>query len=317
MIARLFRTGEPEQRFEKVTELPTNPGEHELLWIDVERGDPSLDDLLSARDLGAVAERLQGGTSRPDVVRVDDLVHVTVLGLTRASEDEESGPSRVDVVARGNVVLTLRDEAVAGLGDLPELVVGRSELGALDAATFTALLIEGLVGAFFAATDAIEHAIDELDERALHPDRKAATVRELATIRRRIARLRRTLVPNRWVVAALARPELGLTPGGSDPWPALLDRLERAIDSVENTRELLVGSFDLAMTQTAQRTNDVVRVLTVVSVALLPASVLAGLLGMNFASPIFEGSGNFVVAIAFIVAVSAVIVVVARWRHWL
>jgi Mg2+ and Co2+ transporter CorA len=71
------------------------------------------------------------------------------------------------------------------------------------------------------------------------------------------------------------------------------------------------------MTRTAQRTNDIVRVLTVVSVTLLPAGVLAGVFGMNFRSPIFEASDLLLPAIGFIVAVSAAILVVARWRGWL
>jgi magnesium transporter len=71
------------------------------------------------------------------------------------------------------------------------------------------------------------------------------------------------------------------------------------------------------MTRTAQRTNDIVRILTVVSVTLLPASVLAGIFGMNFTSPIFDVQGMFVVAVAFVVLVCIAILALARWRHWL
>jgi Mg2+ and Co2+ transporter CorA len=214
-------------------------------------------------------------------------------------------------------VLTIRDEEVAGLRDLVELVEGRSELGALDSATFVAILMDGLLGAYFAATEDIEREIDDLDDRALRATPDRTYVRELTILRRRIARLRRTLVPHRSVVAALARPELGITPGGPDPWPGLLDRFERAIDAVENARQLLLGSFDLVMTRTAQRTNDIVRVLTVVSVTLLPASVLAAIFGMNFSSPIFEDDGLFLIAVVGIAGVSAIIVLVAQRRGWI
>ena len=316
MIARLFRSGEHEQRIEDPKDFPREPGKSELLWVDVERGDESIDAGLAALGFESAAERLQDDMA-PGVVRSDDVVHVVVLGLSMEGEGAQASPSRVDLLARGNAVLTVRDEEVSGLGDLLELVEGRSELGGLDAATFIAILIDGLIGAFFSATDAIEHDIDQLDDRALRAAPERSFVRELTVLRRRVALLRRTLVPNRAAVAALARPELGLTPGGPDPWPALLERLERAIDSVENARELLIGSFDLDMSRTAQRTNDVVRLLTVVSVTLLPASVLAGIFGMNFQSPLFEGSGTFVLAVAFIAAVSAMILLVARWRRWL
>ena len=316
MIARLFRSGEHEQRIEDPKAFPREPGKSELLWVDVERGDESIDAGLKALGFESAAERLQDDIA-PGVVRADDVVHVVVLGLSMEGEGAQASPSRVDLLARGNAVLTVRDEEVSGLGDLLELVEGRSELGGLDAATFIALLIDGLIGAFFSETDSIEHDIDQLDDRALRAAPERSFIRELTVLRRRVAILRRTLVPNRAAVAALARPELALTPGGPDPWPALLERLERAIDSVENARELLIGSFDLDMSRTAQRTNDVVRLLTVVSVTLLPASVLAGIFGMNFQSPLFERSGTFVLAVAFIATVSAVILLVARWRRWL
>jgi Mg2+ and Co2+ transporter CorA len=316
MITRLFRVGAHEERIESLHDLPRKVGEHELLWVDVERDDPT-DEALAALGFERAEERIGATFDRPDLMRTDDLVHLVVFGLTQGDDGAEIEHARVDLLAHGNTVVTIRDEEVAGLGDFVELVEGRSELGALDAATFVAILIDGLLGAYFAATEAIERDIDELDDRALRSTPDQSFARELTSLRRRIARLRRALVPHRGVVAALARPELGITPGGPDPWPGLLDRLERAIDAVENARQLLLGSFDLVMTRTAQRTNDIVRVLTVVSVTLLPASVIAGIFGMNFSSPIFEGNGLFLVAITGIAAVSAVILLIAHWRGWL
>ena len=316
MITRLFRAGAHEEKIERLRDLPREVGEHELLWVDIERDDPT-DEALAALGFEGATERIGATFDRPDLMRMDDLVHLVVYGLTQGDDGPEIKQARVDLLAHGNTVMTIRDEEVAGLKDLVELVEGRSELGALDAATFVAILIDGLLGAYFAATEAIERDIDELDDRALRSTPDQSFVRELTSLRRRVARLRRALVPHRGVVAALARPELGITPGGPDPWPGLLDRLERAIDAVENARQLLLGSFDLVMTRTAQRTNDIVRVLTVVSVTLLPAGVIAGVFGMNFSSPIFEGDGLFLVAAAGIAAVSALILLLAHWRRWL
>jgi Mg2+ and Co2+ transporter CorA len=317
VIARHFRTGQAETTIEDVADLPAEPGTHELLWVDFGEGEQPETAVLDQLGFGQTAEHLGEEDVRPRVLWVDDVALVTVLGLTRVDDDAVPDRRRVDLLARGNVVLTIRQADIAGLSDLVELVQGRSELGSLDAATFVALLMDGLLGAFFDATEDIERDLDELDDRALRasPDRDFTA--ELIAIRRRIAFLRRTLVPHRGVVAALARPELGINPAGVDPWPGVLERLERAIDAVENARDLLLGSFDLAMTRAAQRTNDIVRILTVVSVTLLPASVLAGIFGMNFTSPIFDVQGMFIVAVAFVVLVCIAILALARWRHWL
>lgn len=117
----------------------------------------------------------------------------------------------------------------------------------------------------------------------------------------------------------LARPEFEViaTSDSAAHFRAIADRLERAIDGVENARDLLIGSFDLYMTQTAQRTNDVMRILTIVNVVLLPAVVLAGIMGMNFKVGFFENANLFWVVLAVMVAIAAASLAVARWRRWL
>jgi Mg2+ and Co2+ transporter CorA len=267
--------------------------------------------------MSAAGDRLADTEGESDVARLDDVVVVTVSGLAASPSGPMPRASRVDLVARGNVVVTIHEEEIAGLGQLVDLVQGRSELGSLDAATFVAILLEGLIGTFFDAVEEIERDIDHVDDRALRARSSRRIVNELIELRRRIAVLRRTLVPYRAVISALARPELGLVATGPDPWQHLVERLERAVDALENARDLLVGSFDLVMTQTAQRTNDVVRALTVVSVTLLPASVLAGIFGMNFASPIFEGDAGFIFAVVLIGLISAAILAGVRYRGWL
>ncbi len=152
----------------------------------------------------------------------------------------------------------------------------------------------------------------------LDPRSNEGVLERLLPIRRRISVLRRSLAPHRTVIATLARPDLGLrSTDDDDPWPALVERLERAIEAVEHARELLVGSFDIVMAQTGQRTNDIVRVLTVVSVTLLPAGVIAGIFGMNFHAQLFEIDGLFWPVVAAIAALCGSILVVAKVRGWL
>jgi Mg2+ and Co2+ transporter CorA len=314
-VARLFSAGKPEEQLDQLADIPARLGPRQLLWVDLDHHDDTAR-VLDQLGLAAATDQLSAGTTGPGVVQVDDLVVLTVFGLRLEDAGPVAEPARVDVLAKGNVVVTLKEHETAGLRDFVETLQGSSQLGDLTAATFAAILIDGLIGAFFIATEDIERRIDKLDDRALQAPPGDWFVRELTAQRRRIAILRRTLSPQRGVIAALSRPELGLTPVDDDRWPAVLDRLERAIDAIENARELLLGSFDLAMTRTAQRTNDIVRVLTVVSVTLLPAGVLAGIFGMNFESPIFEG-GGLLPAVALIAGISVAILLISRWRGWL
>jgi Mg2+ and Co2+ transporter CorA len=71
------------------------------------------------------------------------------------------------------------------------------------------------------------------------------------------------------------------------------------------------------MTRTAQRTNDIMRILTWASVTLLPAGVLAGVMGMNFQAGFFERPGGFWVVVAAMVVMVGATLLVARRRGWL
>jgi magnesium transporter len=91
-----------------------------------------------------------------------------------------------------------------------------------------------------------------------------------------------------------------------------------AMIAVEGARELVLGSFNVYATRTAQRTNDTMKVLTLVTVLLLPGSLIAGLLGMNVIVPLDKDNPlSFWFVIAGVGLLAAVITIIAWRRRWL
>jgi Mg2+ and Co2+ transporter CorA len=124
---------------------------------------------------------------------------------------------------------------------------------------------------------------------------------------------------HREVVAEIARPDFipARFAEGAEAIQGIVGRVDRATDAFTSARDMLIGTFDVHMTRTAQRTNDVMRVLTIASVILLPAVVIAGVMGMNFKAPIFDNPNMFYVVIGIMVALAAGTLIFARSRHWL
>ena len=95
-------------------------------------------------------------------------------------------------------------------------------------------------------------------------------------------------------------------------------RFEGTLSAVEDSRDLLIGSFDVFMTRTAQRTNEVMKVLALATVLLLPGSLVAGLLGMNVDVPLPKDSPwSFWAVVAAILVLAIGVLVVARARRWI
>jgi len=97
----------------------------------------------------------------------------------------------------------------------------------------------------------------------------------------------------------------------------LIERLEGAIAAIDGLRDGLLGTYDIHMGRVSQRANDVMKLLTLLSAVLLPAVVLAGIMGMNFATPFFDDTTNFYVVVISMGVLAGAILVVARWRGWL
>jgi magnesium transporter len=78
-----------------------------------------------------------------------------------------------------------------------------------------------------------------------------------------------------------------------------------------------VGSFGVLIASTGQRTSETMKVLTLASVLILPGTLLAGVMGMNFKLGVFEETAYFWVVMAVMLAVAVLTLAVARVRHWI
>ena len=89
------------------------------------------------------------------------------------------------------------------------------------------------------------------------------------------------------------------------------------MDAAREAKESTRGSFDLLVAQIGQRTNNIMKVLTLVTVILLPATVLAGVMGMNFQLDLFDLAWMFWVVIATMLLIAALVLSLARNRRWI
>jgi magnesium transporter len=294
--------------------------DRQLLWIDIdERSDTSLELLSSKLDLEPlILRQLSPDRRRPRLVRAPERVAFTLVAVEPNADGDDLISKAFDIVAGRNLVVTVHDGPLLAIEDLDEQLRGEQQIGRLDAGQLLIGLVDVVIARYLAEVESIEREIDMLDTLALKSrGDHGAFLGAVVELRRRIALLRRSLTPNRNALGPVVRPDFQALDDVLEPWPGLVDRLERAIDAVDNARENLVGSFDIYLGQAAQHSNEVMKVLTLVSAIALPAVVLAGVMGMNFQLAFFDTPGNFMVVVGSMVAFALLILAVARWRRWI
>ena len=302
--------------------LASRPTDRQLLWIDIP-------DEIEPAHVRRLADAFQLDRSTVQALEVlGDLphyeVHAGYLHVRVAVEPNDRKPAEtpwLDIVGGRNVVITSHRKPIRFLDDMDERIEGDTTFGLLDASTFMASLLGAAVTSYFTAVDAIEDDVDLLDAKSLRDDGSHQLLDELVIVRRRIARLRRVLTDHRELFASLGGAELAqLTdnPDSATAFRAVSERFDGAIGAVEDCREVMIGSFEVYMTRTAQRTNDVMKVLALATVLLLPGSLVAGLLGMNMIIPIPDDDPRmWWLVVGSVVVFAVAILLIARHRRWL
>jgi Mg2+ and Co2+ transporter CorA len=216
--------------------------------------------------------------------------------------------------------MTVHRAPVAFLESFDRRVKTDSDLGTLDMAGFLAALLGWHLTSYFRLVEDLEKIVDDIDAHALRPRHTRDLLAEMTRLRQRVAFVRRILTPHREVYAAMVRPDFQIIAGSSsvEQFAILTERLDRAIEAVENARELLIGSFDIFTTQTALRTNEAIKVLTIVSFVWYPASVIVGITAMLLRTPVHPlHTIGFWLMLAVIASIGVLTIALARWRRWI
>jgi magnesium transporter len=318
--ARLFDADRSDKEVELTPAALKAVGDHQLLWIDaVLRGEASDGSAMIEMlpfDRAAVA-RMWESTSHPDLSVHGAYFLLRVMALR---PDPPHEPVVLDLAVGKNVVLTAHREPVEFLADIDKRIRGDTALGEIDSTEFATVLMNGLVTSYLELTDELLVEVDELDRQALKPTGSRDLLSDLVALRHRIADGRRVLVAHRRVIAAMAGADFEVITGkGATPrFASITERFDSAIAAIDTAREALLGTFDIHMSRTAQRTNDVVKVLTIVSILLLPTGVLAGFMGMNIKAPYSNDDPTiFWFVLGAIAVIAGLTILALRLRRWL
>lgn len=179
------------------------------------------------------------------------------------------------------------------------------------------IILDRLVNYCFPILNKIGANIDAVEEKVFTEDARQ-TVRDLSFLRRDVLSYRRIIRPQTEVFEWLEKSELPLIK--EDPevyFGDLADHSRKILDTLDEYKEVIEGLNDTNNTLTSFRINQVMRLLTVISVILLPLTLIASIYGMNVDLPLQSNSIAFPIVMAAMVLIMLAMLAFFRWKRWI
>jgi magnesium transporter len=178
-------------------------------------------------------------------------------------------------------------------------------------------VLDDLFDYCFPILDKIGHKLDSLED-ALFEERAEDVVRDISNVKQEIISYRKIIKPERSTLRLLERRVERFLPEELELYfDDIVDAAERIWDLLDNYKEVVEALEDTNESVISHRQNRVLLVLTMVSVILLPLTLITGLFGMNVHFPGFETARAFWIICGAMLAAAGGLIAFFRHKRWL
>ncbi|HSS81738.1 MAG TPA: magnesium transporter CorA family protein [Gaiellaceae bacterium] len=178
-------------------------------------------------------------------------------------------------------------------------------------------ILDDLFDYCFPILDKIGHKLDSIEDD-MFEKRAEEVVRDLSNVKQEIISYRKIIKPERSTLRLLERQIERFLPEDLELYfDDIVDASERIWDLLDNFKEVVEALEDTNESVISHRQNDVLRILTVVSVVLLPLTLITGIFGMNVHFPGFETAAAFWVIAGFMLGLAIGLITFFRLKRWL
>jgi len=313
-------SGEVVERTEpRISELSADG----LTWVHVEEPGPL--------EAAAVAERfgfheldvedVLSKRQRPKIDGYPDYLFVVLHFPFYDKSVQRLNAAELDVFVGQDFLITLPNVELLPVTYLFRRCEGdvelREELFAKGSGYLLYHVLDDLFDYCFPILDKIGTKLDAI-EPAIFEGRSEDVVRDISNAKQEIIAYRKIIKPERATLRLLERSTERFLPVDLELYfDDIVDAAERIWDLLDNYKEVIEGLESTNESFISHRQNDVLRLLTIISVTLLPLTLIASVFGMNVDFP-GEGSETaFWVILGSIIATCVGMVAFFRWKRWL
>jgi magnesium transporter len=269
------------------------PALDERLWVDAEAPTAEELGLLRERfDLHPVAiDDCARVDPRPKLEEYEQQLFVVLHRLVIDATPDKVGSVELHAFLGERYLLTIHASPLDEVRLVRERLAADAGLRERSLVHAYYLVCERLAYENFDVLDRLFETIETIEDSVLKQEDDDA-LPELFATKRRLAAARRLVVPQRDVISLLLESGTPFVDERARPYfRRVLDVLLRMAEAVDTQREILSNVLDAHLSIVSNRTNAIMKSLTLLSAIFLPLSFVTGFFGQNFAHLPFDNVG--------------------------
>ena len=291
-----------------------------VTWVDVQGlGDEdAIRAIGEAFDLHPVA--LENAVNVPQRAKTELYEnHQLIIARTPLIEKERVHTPQVCFIVGAKYLLTFQ-ERYFGFFD-PVRARIQAGIGAIrkegpDYLAYT--MIDAMVDRYYPVAQRLSDGLEELEDVEVeypHPD----VLARIHGLRRQLVVLRRVGWPQREAINALLREQ---TPFFCDVTKVFLrdthDHIAQIVELIDSSREMASDLAESYLSNVSHRTNEIMKVLTLMASIFIPLTFLAGIYGMNFENmPELSSRVGYFVVLGTMTILAVGMALYFRHRGWI
>ena len=230
-----------------------------------------------------ILEDILNTEQRPKLDDFEDYVYVVLKMPHFNEENNKIRIEQISLILGSNFVLSFQEKEGDVFDTVRERIKnGRVRIRSSGTDYLIYALIDAIVDNYFTILEKIGDRIEGIEEELIVQPEKE-TLHAIHDLKRETLIFRKFVWPLREIVSDLEKGELKLI---QEPtrvfFKDVYDHTRQVIETIEIFRDMLSGTLDLYISSIGNKTNEVMRILTIMASIFIPLTFIAGLYGMNF-----------------------------------
>jgi len=256
---------------------------------------------------------------RPTIKDFDDHLMIVMKMLYMEDKYEKVYGEHLTILKKGNIVISIQEKIGDVFNDVRERIrEGRGVVRKMGADYLVYSLMDSIVNTYFQILEKLGEEVVFLEDAMIIKPREEL-FRKVHRVKINLIYLRKSIWPLREILNYILREEVSSLGKETRPYMYdLYDKVVQLIDSLETYREMMTDTLNIYLTSISNKTNEIMKILTIISTIFIPLTFITGIYGMNFRyMPEIYWRWGYPFALLLMLTIAVIMLIFFRKKKWI